>query len=166
MAGQELTRDEVFALARAFPGGSVRTTLLSLAGFPSWAVPEMDCTNARESWTEVSGQLEAGVMPGGRVRILEAARDGFLASERPAARRLRFYRDERLVRLHGVVFAEQFCALLNASADASAPGRAAPGRTVARLPVPDVAGDAFEAAQYPAACDPVITNPIMLYGGG
>ncbi len=76
MAGQELTRDEVFALAK---------TLLTLACFPSWAVPETGFANAREFWVKVSEQLGAGVMPGGRVKILQAARDWFPASERLAA---------------------------------------------------------------------------------
>jgi hypothetical protein len=84
MAGQELTRDEVFALAGAFPVGSAKT-LLSLARFPSWAVPETGYANAREFWAKVSEQLEAGVMPDGRVKILEAARDWFPANERLAA---------------------------------------------------------------------------------
>ena len=84
MAGQELTRDEVFALAGAFPVGSAKT-LLTLACFPSWAVPETGYGNAREFWVKVCEQLEAGVMPGGRVKILEAARDWFPANERLAA---------------------------------------------------------------------------------
>lgn len=84
MAGQELTRDEVFALAGAFPVGSAKA-LLSLARFPSWAVPETGYANAREFWSKVSDQLEAGVMPDGRVKILEAAREWFPANERLAA---------------------------------------------------------------------------------
>jgi hypothetical protein len=84
MAGQELTRDEVFALAGAFPVGSAKT-LLTLARFPSWAVPETGYANGREFWVKVSEQLEAGVMPGGRAKILEAARDWFPANERLAA---------------------------------------------------------------------------------
>jgi hypothetical protein len=84
MAGQELTRDEVFALAGAFPVGSAKT-LLTLARFPSWAVPETGYANAREFWVKVSEQLEAGVMPGGRAKILQAARDWFPANEKLAA---------------------------------------------------------------------------------
>ncbi len=84
MGGQELTRDEVFALSGAFPVGSART-LLSVARFPSWAVPETGYGNAREFWAKVSEQLEAGVMPGGRVKILQAARDWFPANEKLAA---------------------------------------------------------------------------------
>lgn len=84
MAGQELTRDEVFALAGAFPVGSAKT-LLSLARFPSWAVPETGYANGREFWIKISEQLEAGVMPDGRAKILEAARDWFPANERLAA---------------------------------------------------------------------------------
>jgi hypothetical protein len=85
MAGQELTRNEVFALAGAFPVGSAKM-LLSVARFPSWAVTERDYANAREFWVKVSEQLEAGVMPGGRIKILEAARP-------------RFYRDDRRAEL-------------------------------------------------------------------
>ena len=84
MGGQELTRDEVFALSGAFPVGSAKT-LLSVARFPSWAVPETGYANAREFWAKVSEQLEAGVMPGGRVKILQAARDWFPANEKLAA---------------------------------------------------------------------------------
>jgi hypothetical protein len=84
MAGQGLTRDEVFALAGAFPVGSAKT-LLSAAGFPSWAVPENGYANAREFWVKVSDELAAGVMPDGRIRILEAARDWFPANEKLTA---------------------------------------------------------------------------------
>ena len=62
MAGQELMRDEVFALAGAFPVDSAKTRL-TLARFPSWAVPETGYANAPEFWAKISGQLEAGVMP-------------------------------------------------------------------------------------------------------
>jgi hypothetical protein len=67
MAGQELARDEVFALAGAFPVGSART-LLSVARFSSRAVLETGYASGREFRAGVSGRLEAGVMPDGRVR--------------------------------------------------------------------------------------------------
>jgi len=84
MAGQELTRDEVFALAGAFRVDSAKA-LLSLARFPSRAVPETGYANALEFWTKISEQLEAGVMPDGRIKILEAARSWFPANEKLAA---------------------------------------------------------------------------------
>jgi len=85
MAGQELTREEVFALARAFSRVDSARTLLSVARFPSWAVPESGYANAREFWTKISEQLEAGAVPDGRAQILEAAREWFPANEELAA---------------------------------------------------------------------------------
>jgi Effector-associated domain 1/CHAT domain len=84
MAGKELTRDEVFALADAFPVGSAKT-LLSLAGFPSSAVPETGYANTREFWTRISAELAAGVMPDGRAKILEAAHEWYPVNEKLAA---------------------------------------------------------------------------------
>lgn len=84
MARQELTRDEIFALAGAFPVRSART-LLSLAGFPFGAVPENGYANAREFWALISEELGAGVMSGGRVSILRAALDWYPANGQFAA---------------------------------------------------------------------------------
>jgi Effector-associated domain 1/RIP homotypic interaction motif len=84
MAGQELTRDEVFALARAFRVDSARA-LLRVAGFPSWAVPETGFANAREFWTKISEELGGGAMTDGRAEILKAARDWFPANGELAA---------------------------------------------------------------------------------
>src|SRR5215468_4792034 len=84
MAGQELTREEVFALARAFRVDSAKA-LLSVAGFPAWAVPVTGYANAREFWSKISEQLGDGVMPDGRAQILEAARDWLPANAELAA---------------------------------------------------------------------------------
>jgi Effector-associated domain 1/CHAT domain/RIP homotypic interaction motif len=84
MAGQELTHNEVLVLAGAFPVPSAKT-LLSLARFPPWAIPETGYGNSREFWIKISEQLEAGAMPDGRRKILETARDWFPANETLAA---------------------------------------------------------------------------------
>jgi hypothetical protein len=80
----ELTREEVFLLARTFPVATAKT-LLSLARFPSWAVPETGYANALEFWTKIAEQLAAGVMEDGRGEILRAASEWFPANQRLAA---------------------------------------------------------------------------------
>jgi hypothetical protein len=81
MADDELTEDEVYALAGAFPVASART-LLTMAGFPAWAVPETGFGNALEFWSMIAGQVAGGVMPDGRRRILAAARRRFPSSRK------------------------------------------------------------------------------------
>lgn len=80
MADNELTQEEVFALAASFPVASART-LLSLARFPPWAVPEAGFGTALEFWSKIAEQLTAGVMPDGRGQILAAARRWYPANK-------------------------------------------------------------------------------------
>ncbi len=73
MGSDELTADEVHALADAF-GVRAAKVLLSMARFPARAVPERGYTTALEVWFLVSQEVSRGVMEDGRRRILEAAR--------------------------------------------------------------------------------------------
>jgi hypothetical protein len=73
MADDELTQEEVLALASAFPVASAKM-LLSAARFPSWAIPERGFTNSREFWIKIAEQIAAGVVPDGRRKILIEAR--------------------------------------------------------------------------------------------
>lgn len=84
MADDELTREEVFALAGAFTVGTAKT-LLRLARFPSWAIPENGYANSLQFWTLIAQELTDGVMPGGRRKILEAAAAWLPANEKLAA---------------------------------------------------------------------------------
>jgi len=63
---------EIQALVGAYRNSVQADLLLRSAGYPSWAVPAGAVTMG-EYWAQVSAQLEAGVMAGGRVRILSAA---------------------------------------------------------------------------------------------
>lgn len=74
MGEDELTQDEIFALAEAFPVGAPSLTLLRMAGFPAAAIPSDRDRNALEFWTEVAGQIARGVMRDGRRSLLAAAR--------------------------------------------------------------------------------------------
>jgi Effector-associated domain 1/CHAT domain len=73
MTDDELTQEEVLALASAFPVASAKA-LLSAARFPSWAIPESGFANAREFWIKVADQVADGVMEDGRRKILIEAR--------------------------------------------------------------------------------------------
>jgi CHAT domain/Effector-associated domain 1 len=73
MTGEELTQEDVLALAGAFPVASAKT-LLSAAQFPSWAIPESGFANSREFWIKIAEHIAAGVMPDGRDKILTEAR--------------------------------------------------------------------------------------------
>ena len=84
MADDELTREEIFALAGAFPVDSAKT-LLRLVRFPSWAIPETGYVNSLQFWTLIAQGLGDGVMTGGRQKILEAAAAWLPASGKFAA---------------------------------------------------------------------------------
>jgi hypothetical protein len=88
MADDELTHDDVLALAGTFAAAKARA-LLFQAGFPSWAIPEAGFTNSYDFWATIAEQVAAGVMPDGRRKILTEARRVFPYSktlpEPPAA---------------------------------------------------------------------------------
>lgn len=73
MAGDGLTREDIFALAEAFPVGASRA-VLSMAEFPAWAIPETGYGNALEFWSKIAEQVAAGIMEDGRSKLLAAAR--------------------------------------------------------------------------------------------
>jgi hypothetical protein len=77
----ELTQEEVYALAGAFPVATART-LLTLAGFPSYALPETGFGNALDFWSAVAEQVAVGVMADGRRQILAAARRRLPSSDK------------------------------------------------------------------------------------
>jgi hypothetical protein len=85
MTGQELTREEVLALAGAFSRVDSARTLLRLARFPGYSVPENGYANGLEFWGKISEALESGVMPEGRRKIFEAACALLPANEKLAA---------------------------------------------------------------------------------
>jgi Effector-associated domain 1/CHAT domain len=74
MGEDELTQDEIFALAETFAVGTPALTLLRMAGFPAAAIPSGRDRNALEFWTEVADQVARGVMRDGRRSLLAAAR--------------------------------------------------------------------------------------------
>lgn len=73
MAEDGLTREDIFALAEAFPVGASRA-MLSMAEFPAWAIPETGYGNALEFWFKIAEQIAAGIMEDGRRKLLAAAR--------------------------------------------------------------------------------------------
>ena len=73
MAGDELTQQDVLALAGTFSVAKARA-LLFQAGFPSQTIPETGFTNSYEFWVKIAEQIAAGVMPDGRRQILTEAR--------------------------------------------------------------------------------------------
>jgi hypothetical protein len=74
MGQDELTQDEIFALAEAFPVGPPALTLLRMARFPAAAIPPHRDRNALEFWIEVADQIARGAMRDGRRSLLAAAR--------------------------------------------------------------------------------------------
>jgi hypothetical protein len=72
MADDELTPEEVTALAGTFDVAAAKT-LLRAARFPLGAIPETGYRNSREFWSEISRQLGDGVMEDGRRKIIKAA---------------------------------------------------------------------------------------------
>ena len=81
MADHELTEEEVYALADAFPIAAART-LLTMARFPAWAIPETGFANSLEFWSKIAEQVANQVMPDGRRKILAAARRRFPSSDK------------------------------------------------------------------------------------
>lgn len=73
MAPDELTEDEIYALANAFSVPSAKA-LLSMTEFPPWAIPMADYTNSLEFWSKIARHVADGVMQDGRRKILAAAR--------------------------------------------------------------------------------------------
>ena len=76
MAPDELTADEIYALANAFSVPSAKA-LLSMTEFPPWAIPIADYTNSLEFWSKIARHVADGVMRDGRRQILAAARARF-----------------------------------------------------------------------------------------
>jgi hypothetical protein len=72
----ELTREEVFALADAFPPGKsgASRVLLESAQFPALRIPETGYADALEFWSEINEQIAMGIMSDGRRALLDAAR--------------------------------------------------------------------------------------------
>jgi len=82
LATDELTPEEIIALADAFPVGPSSRTLLRMARFPAGAIPVGGYSNALEFWTAIADEVASGVMPDGRRQILAAARRKFPYSTR------------------------------------------------------------------------------------
>ncbi len=74
MAQQKLTAKQIRALATLFPPGAQAEALLNSAEFPVWLLPPPAGLNGFQFWTQVSGQLEGGVMPDGVRAVLAAAK--------------------------------------------------------------------------------------------
>jgi hypothetical protein len=70
---EELTHDEILALADAFPPSKSGRTLLALAHFPRAAIPESGFSNSRDFWTLIAEQVADGVKEGIRREILVTA---------------------------------------------------------------------------------------------
>jgi hypothetical protein len=81
MVPDELTAGEVYDLAEYFPVSSAKV-LLSMARFPSWAIPESGYANSLEFWSRIAEQVAAGVMRDGRRQILAAAQARFPYSDK------------------------------------------------------------------------------------
>jgi len=73
----ELTPEEVIALAETFPVGPPSETLLRMAKFPAYAIPAAGYRTSLEFWSAVAEQVAAGVMRDGRRALLAAARRKF-----------------------------------------------------------------------------------------
>lgn len=84
MTDDELTRDEVIALADAFPSADSAQTLLRLARFPRAAIPMGGYSNSLGFWTLIGEQVANGVQEGMRLDILVTAR-GLLPANRQLA---------------------------------------------------------------------------------
>ncbi|GAA3075146.1 hypothetical protein GCM10017562_48990 [Streptomyces roseofulvus] len=69
-----LRRQEVRALAEVYHSAGRARLMLRAAGFPGWAIPA-GANTMGEFWSQVSSELEGGVMEAGRIRILAKARD-------------------------------------------------------------------------------------------
>jgi len=72
--GAPLLRQEVRALAEVYHSAGRARLLLRSAGFPAWAIPA-GANTMGEFWSQVSSELEGGVMATGRTRILAKAHD-------------------------------------------------------------------------------------------
>ncbi|MFE9247964.1 effector-associated domain EAD1-containing protein [Streptomyces sp. NPDC007088] len=70
--GAPLEQQEVRALAEVYHSAGRARLMLRSAGFPAWAVPAGAGTMG-EFWSQVSSELEAGVMPAGRISVLARA---------------------------------------------------------------------------------------------
>jgi hypothetical protein len=77
---QRLSEVEIRALADAFGTHLKARQLLVRAGFPRARVPEL-VGMPYDYWWEIAGQLENGLLVGGRARLLAAAAEEFPASE-------------------------------------------------------------------------------------
>ncbi|UQA33221.1 effector-associated domain EAD1-containing protein [Streptomyces sp. HNA39] len=72
--GAPLLRQEVRALAEVYHSAGRARLMLRSAGFPAWAIPA-GANTMGEFWSQVSSELEGGVMATGRTRILAKAHD-------------------------------------------------------------------------------------------
>jgi hypothetical protein len=72
MTEQQLTAEEVLALADAFQVPAAKT-VLSRAGFPAWAIPETGYGDALDFWSLIAEKVAHGVMRDGRRAVLAAA---------------------------------------------------------------------------------------------
>jgi len=84
-ADNELTREEISALAEAFPVGAPARTLLRMAQFPPAAIPPDHGLSTLEFWTEVGVRVAGGALPDGRRKLLAAARRKYPYSTKLAA---------------------------------------------------------------------------------
>jgi Effector-associated domain 1/CHAT domain len=73
----ELTPDEVEALADTFSVGPPAETLLRMAKFPAAAIPVTGFSTSFEFWSLIADKVRLRVMPNGRRELLAAARRRF-----------------------------------------------------------------------------------------
>lgn len=84
-----LSERELAAITDAYPVGPAAAVLLSRAGFPRGHVPSMIGLSPAVFWRLVNQELEAGVLPDGRGRILAVAAEQYPAHPVLGGRRIR-----------------------------------------------------------------------------
>ena len=77
MDDDELTPDEIEALAGTFPVGPSARTLLRRAKFPAAAIPVAGFNTSADFWWLIADEVSHGVMKNGRRELLTAARRHF-----------------------------------------------------------------------------------------
>ena len=84
-----LSEQELAAITEAYPVGPAAAVLLSRAGFPRGHVPSMIGLSPAVFWRLVNQELETGVLPDGRNRILAVAAEQYPAHPVLGGRRIR-----------------------------------------------------------------------------
>ncbi len=76
-----LTRHELAEFARLFPPGPVLNSQLADAGLPPAKLPSPYGVDGYEYWNLLNDKIGAGIVPDGRAKLLDMARDRFPANE-------------------------------------------------------------------------------------